>query len=97
MMKSHRRASWLVAGLLSLSLMVAGRAEAYGPFRWPEPGPPEMGDPDTPGSPQAVGWRVWIAEFGRSTRTYARGRFSSLQTFNRLRVIGSTLGGHDSR
>lgn len=66
MKKFHRRASWLVAVLLGLSLMTAARAEAYGPFRWPEPGPPEMGDPDTPGSPMRVTWPEWILRlFGK--------------------------------
>lgn len=50
MTKSRRRAGWLVVGLVGMSLMTAARgAEAYGPFRWPEP-PLQIGDPDTPPS-----------------------------------------------
>ena len=64
MTKSHRRAGWLVAGLVGLSLVLGAREGiAYGPFRWLDPGPPEMGDPDgPPNSPKAsLNWEFKVS------------------------------------
>ena len=66
-MKSHRRAGWLVGLLVGVSLMAVPRQGAAYMIKWPEPGPPQMGDPDTPpSSPKNVlqleAWQLVIAQ-----------------------------------
>lgn len=74
MMKPHRRAGWLVAFLVGMSLVAGVRdGMAYGPFRWPEPpGPPQIGDPDTP--PSVVRNSVGLEGFWRMRLVLVVGR-----------------------
>ena len=56
MTKVRRRAGWLVAGMVAVSLvMVPREGAASGPFRWPDP-PPELGEPDTPPHFELPSW-----------------------------------------
>ena len=64
MMKSQRRAGWLVGLLVGVSMVAAPLEAVAYVIKWPEPGPPQMGDPDEPYSPRpAISWRMlWQLE-----------------------------------
>ena len=65
MSRVRRRAGWLTAMLLLLSVVLVPReGAASGPWRWVEPpGPPTMGDPDTPPSARRGGAELEIGRF----------------------------------
>ena len=74
MKKSRRRAGWLVGLMVAVSLMMAPRGgAASGPFRWPEPGPPNEGDPDEPASHTGPWFRGLQLEWKNSVGRIERG------------------------
>ena len=89
MTKKHRRAGWLVAGMMAVGLMLAPGVGEAGPYRWYEPpGPPMAGDPDMPnGAPVRNGRGSARVEAGPSKQS-AGGirRMSLLQFFQHIRM-----------
>ena len=73
MMRSHRRAGWLVGLMVAVSLVLAPRGgAAWGPKPLPDPGPPNEGDPDGPdNSRYPVGRGIYL-EFAGPNLLFVR-------------------------
>lgn len=89
MKKAHRRAGWLVAGMLGMSLLLVPREGGARVQRWREPTPPVEGDPDTPGGLAKATWNRWSLMLNKISRSIA----APAGKVDRLRHSSDTRGG----